>query len=359
MWGSTAWVQAIGPRRLMTRTWTVPHCATTFATMPATAAASAMSTRHAAAAPPSFSIARATSAPPASFRSAIATRAPSRASAFAMARPIPLAAPVTIATRSRSFTGPPGGKSSRPVTPRGLHGLPVHRALRGAREGVGERHRVGPLEPGDLRRHEVAHLRGGVPAGLHLDHRLDGLAPPGVRDAVHAHAAHAGELHDHGLDLRRVDVLPAGLDQLFLRLALDVIEVAVGVEAPHVPGVVPAVAEGVRRHIRLAEVALEHERATHDDLPRRPDGHLSIVIVHELHLADGHGLAGGAGLVPHALQGDEPAGFRLSEAGPELRPGLRVQALDGLGRVEAGDVLQAGNRLPSFSAASSRLVSTG
>src|SRR3989449_9667655 len=247
MWGSTAWVQAIGPRRLrarirsqnggvvstngigrsqpalLTRTWTVPHRATTLATMPATPAASVMSTRHAAAAPPSFSIARATSAPPASFRSAIATRAPSRASAFAMARPIPLAAPVTIATRSRSFTGPPGGKSSRLVTPLGLHGLPVHR--------------VGPLEPGDLRRHEVAHLRGGVPAGLHLDHRLDGLAPPGVRDAVHAHPAHAGELHDHGLDLRRVDVLPAGLDQLFLRLALDVIEVAVGVEAPHVAGV--------------------------------------------------------------------------------------------------------------------------
>src|SRR5881396_1995591 len=258
MWGSTAWVQAIGPRRLrarirsqnggvvstngigrsqpalLTRTWTVPQRATTLATMPATAAASVMSTRHAAAAPPSFSIARATSAPPASFRSAIATRAPSRASAVAMARPIPLAAPVTIATRSRSFTGPPRGKSSRLVTPLGLHGLPVHRALRGAREGVGERHRVGPLEPGDLRRHEVAHLRGGVPAGLHLDHRLNGLAPPGVRDAVH--------------------VLPAGLDQLFLRLALDVIEVAVGVEAPHVPGVVPAVAEGVRRHIRLAEV---------------------------------------------------------------------------------------------------------
>src|SRR6058998_2925939 len=191
MWGSTAWVQAIGPRRLrarirsqnggvvstngigrsqpalLTRTWTVPQRATTLATMPATAAASVMSTR------------RATAAPFASFRSAIATRAPSRVSAFAMARSIPLAAPVTIATRSRSFTGPPGGKSSRLVTPLGLHGLPVHRALRGAREGVGERHCVGPLEPGDLRRHEIAHLRGGVPAGLHLDHRLDGLAPPG------------------------------------------------------------------------------------------------------------------------------------------------------------------------------------
>src|SRR5216117_81794 len=165
--------------------------------MPATAAASVMSTRHAAAAPPSFSIPRATSVPPASFRSAIATRAPSRASALAIARPMPLAPPVTIATRSRSFTGFPGGRSSPRVTPLGLHGLPVDHALRGAREGVGERHGMRPLEAGDLRRHEVAHLLGGVPAVRHLDHGLDRLAPLGVGDAVHAHPAHARELHDH------------------------------------------------------------------------------------------------------------------------------------------------------------------
>src|SRR5204862_4316483 len=335
MWGSTAWVQAIGPRRLrarirsqnagvvstngigrsqpalLTRTWTVPQRATTLATMPATAAASVMSTRHAAAAPPSFSVPRATSVPPASFRAAIATRAPAGASALAIARPMALAPPVTIATRSRSFTGLPGGRSSPRVTPLGLHGLPVDHALRGAREGVGERHGMRPFEAGDLRRHEVAHLLGGVPAVRHLDHGLDRLAPLGVGDAVHAHPAHARELHDHRLDLRRVDVLPAGLDQLLLRLALDVVEVAVGVEPPHAPGVVPAVAAGVARHVRLVEVALEHERAAHDDLPWCPDVHLAVVVIHELHVAHGHGLAGGAGLVPHALQGDEPAGFRL------------------------------------------------
>src|SRR5438128_2974802 len=307
MWGSTAWVQAIAPRRLtarirsqnsgvvstngigrsqpalLTRTWTVPQRATTSPTMAATAAASVMSTRQAAAVPPSFAIPRATSAPPASFTSAIATRAPSRASATAIARPMPLAAPVTIATRSRSLTRSPGRRSSRRLAPRGLHGLAVHGALRGAREGVGERHGVRPLETGDLRRHEVAHLPGGVSGGgLHLDHGLDGLAPRGVGDTVHAHPAHAGELHDHRLDLRRVDVLPAGLDQLLLRLALDVVEVAVGVEPPHVPGVVPAVAKGVGRHVRLAEVALEDERAAHDDLPWCPDVHLAVVVIHEL-----------------------------------------------------------------------------
>src|SRR5439155_1608192 len=201
--------------------------------------------------PPPFSIPRATSVPPASFRSAIATRAPSRASALAIARPMPLAPPVTIATRSRSFTGFPGGRSSPRVTPLGLHGLPVDHALRGAREGVGERHGMRPLEAVDVPRHEVAHLLGGLPAVRDLDHVLERLAPLGVGDAVHAHPVHARELHDHRLDLRRVDVLPAGLDQLLLRLALDVVEVAVGVEPPHVPGVVPAVAEGVGRHVRL------------------------------------------------------------------------------------------------------------
>src|SRR5436309_10494023 len=198
--------------------------------MPATAAASVMSTRHAAAAPPSFSIPRATSVPPASFRSAIATRAPSRASALAIARPMPLAPPVTIATRSRSFTGFPGGRSSRRVTPLGLHGLPVDHALRGAREGVGERHGMRPLEAGDLRRHEVAHLLGGVPAVRHLDHGLDRLPRLGAGAAGPAPPPQPRALHGLRVDSGRLDVLRPGLEQLLLRLRLAEVELAVGAD---------------------------------------------------------------------------------------------------------------------------------
>ncbi len=121
-------------------------------------------------------------------------------------------------------------------------------------------------------------------------------------------------------------------------------EVAVGLEASHVAGVVPAVAEGVRGHVRLAEVALEDEGPAHHDLARGAGRDLTIVVVHDCHLRRGHRAAGGARLVGHALDGHEAARLGLAEAGPEPGAGLLVQALDGLGRVEAGDVGEARQR---------------
>src|SRR5688572_827268 len=164
---------------------------------------------------------------------------------------------------SKIFTLPP-------FAPLRLDRLAVHRPLRAAREGIGEDHHLRPLEPRDLRDHVIAHGLRGVGAGvLHLHHRLDRLAPPGVRDSVHADPGHAGHLHDDGLDLGGVDVLASGLDQLLLGLPLDVVEVALVVEAPHVPRVVPPATERVGGDVGLGEVALEHERAPHHDLARR------------------------------------------------------------------------------------------
>src|SRR5262249_60878478 len=58
------------------------------------------------ASPPASRIAATVARAPPSFRSTTATRAPSAASAWAIAWPIPLAAPVTIATRSVSRMSP-------------------------------------------------------------------------------------------------------------------------------------------------------------------------------------------------------------------------------------------------------------
>src|SRR2546427_1719027 len=228
------------------------------------------------------------------------------------------------------------------VAPAGLHGVTVHAAVRRARQGLGEHHAAQALEASDLRDDEVADLLSGIAVGGPNFHdRLDGFAPLDVGHAVDAHGADAVHLDDDGLDLGGIHVLAAGLDQLLLRLAPDVVEPALVVEAADVAGVVPAVAQGVGGHVRLAEVALEHHRPTHQDLAGRADGHVAIVVVDQPHPTQGDGLAGGSGPVPHALDADEPAGLGLTEARPELGLGLCVQALNGRGRVEARDVREA------------------
>src|SRR5437867_3669891 len=81
------------------------------------------------------------------------------------------------------------------LTPPGFDGLTVHRTVRGTREGVGEGHGVGALEPRDLRADEVADLRARVAVGRsYLDDRLDRFAPPYVGNAVDADAADAVHL---------------------------------------------------------------------------------------------------------------------------------------------------------------------
>src|SRR5262249_59482825 len=95
-------------------------------------------------------------------------------------------------------------------------------------------------------------------------------------------------------------------------------------------------------------VALEHERAADDDLSRGPDRDLSVVVVDELDLTYGHRLACRPGSVPHALEAHEAARLRLAESRPELRIGLGVQPLDGLGRVEPRDASETGQAAAHF-----------
>src|SRR2546427_11108987 len=141
------------------------------------------------------------------------------------------------------------------VAPAGLHGVTVHAAFRRPRQGLGEHHAARTLEARDPRDDEVADLLSGIAVGGPDFHdRLDGFAPLDVGNAVHAHAADAVHLDDHRLHLGGIDVLAPGLDQFLLRLTLDVVEPAVIVEAAHVARVVPAVAQRVGGHLRLAEV---------------------------------------------------------------------------------------------------------
>ena len=180
-----------------------------------------------------------------------------------------------------------------------------------------------------------------------------------VGDAEHAGAGHAVHLHDDRLHLGRVHVLAAGLDELLLRLALDVVEVALGVEAADVARVVPAVAEGVRRHVGLGEVALEHERAAHHDLARRADRHLAVVVVDEPHCAAGTGRPAAPGLsitrwmLTKPLVSDWPKPVQNCAAVSRAVAGWSAARR---GRTRAR---RLGSRLPSFSAASRSVASTG
>src|SRR5437867_5405297 len=228
------------------------------------------------------------------------------------------------------------------VAPASLHGVTVHAALGRPRQGLGEHHAARALEASDLRDDEVADLLSGIAVGGPSFHdRLDGFAPLDVGNAVHAHAADAVHLDDHRLHLGGIDVLAPRLDQFLLRLTLDIVEPAVIVEAAHVPRVVPAVAQRVGGHLRLAEVTLEYHRPAHHDLPGRPHGHVTVVVVDQTHPAYRNGLAGGAGPVARALNADESAGLGLAEARPELSLRLCVQALDVRRRVETRDVREA------------------
>ena len=125
---NAARMQAMGPFRLMprilsqnsgvvstnfiglsqpaqfTRTCTPPQRAATSSTMRSTAATSVMSSGHAAAVPPAFSMADTVSRAASALRSTTATRAPSRAHVSAIARPMPLAPPVTMAALFFSLT---------------------------------------------------------------------------------------------------------------------------------------------------------------------------------------------------------------------------------------------------------------
>ena len=101
------------------------------------------------------------------------------------------------------------------------------------------------------------------------DHRAHHLAPEPVRHPDHDRLGHRRVAQQHGLDLARVDVLPAPDDHL-LEPARDP-AVAALVHRPQVAGVQPAV--GVDRRgggLRVAQVAVHDEVAAGADLADGP-----------------------------------------------------------------------------------------
>ncbi|MNP04893.1 hypothetical protein D3C76_968300 [compost metagenome] len=83
---------------------------------------------------------------------------------------------------------------------------------------------------------------------------------------MHQGLFHQRVLLEARLDRRRSDVLATGGDDQFL-LAPGEPEVAFVVQSPQVAGAQPAIIrEGLGGFVRLPEVALEHQRAAHQDL---------------------------------------------------------------------------------------------
>ena len=60
-----------------------------------------------------------------------------------------------------------------------------------------------------------------------------------IRPADHATFHHIGMLQQHAFDLRRIDIFPAGNDQVLLAVVNE--EIAVGVAQANVAGAIPAV----------------------------------------------------------------------------------------------------------------------
>ena len=113
------------------------------------------------------------------------------------------------------------------------------------------------------------------------------------------------------------------------------------VEPADVSRVMPTVSERVVVHLRLRKIPLKHDGSSPHDLSGGTHGNLIIVVVDKFHLAHRAGLSCGPQAVTGALDGDETARLGLPEPRPEISVGLRVEPLDGVGRIEAIDMSQA------------------
>src|SRR5262245_56010741 len=84
---------------------------------------------------------------------------------------------------------------------------------------------------------------------------------------------------DRLLDLSRIDVLAARLDQLLRGGAAGVEQIALGLEAAHVAGVMPTIAERHLVVLLATPIAAEHHGAAHNDFTdlAGPDRLIQIV----------------------------------------------------------------------------------
>src|SRR3954453_6261638 len=189
------------------------------------------------------------------------------------------------------------------------------------------------LVGGDALLDEVAQLVG-VARGA-LGQRPGGadlLAELLVGHADHRRLDHRRVLVEHLLDLARVDVVAAADDHVLL--AVDDEEVPVLVDLRHVAAVEPAVADGLRRRVGLAPVALHDVVAADDDLAHLTLRDVPAVLVDDLHLdaldrrADRAGLALAVGVV----EGGDRRGLGQAVAPGHLSAELILEAAHDLDR---------------------------
>src|SRR5262245_1643745 len=136
--------------------------------------------------------------------------------------------------------------------------------------------------------------RGGFVAGFELDHGADLLAQDLVGDPEDGGVEDGGVLEDGGLDLGAVHVLTAADDHVLG--PVDDEDEALVVDAGDVPGVEPAVGEGLAGGLRLPPVAAHDVRALDPELAGLALGEVSAELVHDLQIAHRHRGADAVGL---------------------------------------------------------------
>ena len=161
------------------------------------------------------------------------------------------------------------------------------------------------------------------------------MSPAVIRQADHHHGGDGRAPGEHGLDLVRVEVLPARVDHV-VDAAADP-QVAVVVLGGQVAGEVPAVADRAGVGVRAVPVAGERLRAghRHRDLPLcSPRDHgRGVERVDQADLREHARAAGAAGLCP----GVRPDGERVDLG--------RAEVVDEyLGMESAGELLGQGRR---------------
>ena len=186
------------------------------------------------------------------------------------------------------------------------------------------------------------------------DHRVDRLAPALVGDPEDRGLQHERVGVEGLLDLGAVHVLAAGDDHV-LR-AVEQEQVAVVVEAAHVAGPVPAVAQHRRGLLRLVPVAGHDVRALHGHLTGLTVGQRSAVGAADHDLDAHHRLTGRA--APVAV--DEP--LLVAEAGHQRRRlggAVEVHELGGRERLGRPPDHLRGDRRPTVGERAQRLDPAG
>ena len=149
-------------------------------------------------------------------------------------------------------------------------------------------------------------------------------------------------------NLGRIDVFTTGFNQFFFGLASFIPQVAILIESAQVPGVVPSAAQRVGGVFGQIDIFIKNHGALDGNFSDLTHRNRPVVVVHQAHIRQRNGSAGGAGFVGIAPHGGNGRCFGLAVHAVKCAADRLLVFLDDLGRLQADNMLQRANILTGF-----------